>query len=101
VTPQSREPTEPVNHGPVISYGRHTEDDTINLIELPRENIHRFDDSDIEILNEIHNASSDRNEDIQPLEPLDPDVEYRQTITHLFVNLDQYARSIFDGLHSE
>jgi len=70
VTPQPREPAEPVNHGPAIPLVDLTEDDTIHLIELPREDTLGSNDSGIEVLDDIRNASPSNNENIQNLNNL-------------------------------
>jgi len=95
VTPLARE-TEPAIHNPAVPLIDLTGEETVPLIDLVDGDIERPDD-DVEILEVL----SHTNENTQQLEPLDPDTEYRQMITHLFVDLDQFARSIFDDRHSE
>jgi len=32
---------------------------------------------------------------IEPLEPLDPDIEFRENVARIFINLEEYAQNIF------
>jgi len=72
----------------------------IPLVDLTEENTVPYldPDSDIEIIEQEHPALTDNaahsNDDTTPLEPLDPDAEYHQNLTRIFVNLDEYARTV-------
>jgi len=110
VAPRTRELTEPETRGPAVPLIDLTDENTIPLIDLFQDDTHHRDsdlidiggDSDIEILNSELSTSPDvHNENPPALEPLDPDTEYRQNISRIFINLDRYARSVFDNLPLE
>jgi len=96
MTPQTRELTEPKNYNLTVLLVDLTGEDTIPLVDLPGEDIifHSNDgygptgnDSDVEILDDAPSASPNRhNENVQNLESLDPDIEYRQNLI-IFISL--------------
>jgi len=60
-------------------------------IEEPLQfNPYSSSDEEIEFLAEV------TADDSANLEPLDPHIEFRHNVTQLFVNLEEYARSIFE-----
>jgi len=77
-----------------------TEEDTIPLLNNDIGSMEN--NNDIEILNSEPPAFPNlRNENTLNLESLNSDTEYRQNLTRIFVNLDQYARSILNSYSSE
>jgi len=70
-----------------------TEEDTVS--PLNNENDPYLDsENDIEIIDEIPLAPANNIF----LEPLNPDVEYHQNLTRIFINLEEYARGVFCNL---
>jgi len=86
VPPQPREPAQ------------HNNNLAIPLIDLT------FDEQPnqfIDVTNDLPNSDNEVEIlEIEPpadnLEPLDPDVEFRHNVTQLFIDLEEYARSIFN-----
>jgi len=112
VEPIRQEPTVPGPTTPIIPLVDLTEEDTILLDDLPTDNVaNRYDFyepietySDVEILDQdppLSPDSRDVNESINTLEPLDPNFEFRQNISYLFMHIDEYARSVLDNRRSE
>jgi len=95
MAPLIREPPSATNN-PTVPLVDLTEEEAIPVINLVEEDVERLDD-DVEILEVLPRI----NENIQNLEPLDPNAEYRQNITRIFITLDQYERSVSNGLHPE
>jgi len=101
-------PIELGNHSVTILFVDLTGENIIPLVDLSAEentNPVIYDnignDSDVEILsNESPASLNPHSENLLRLEPLDPDLKYRQNITHIFFNLDEYARSVFSNNHS-
>jgi len=105
VSPLTRETTEPENRGPPIPLVDLTEGNNITVVDLSDEDTlplhgHRENSNDIEIINTYSLASSSHKDTVD-LEPLVPDIEYNQNISHIFFTIDQYARSVFDNPPSE
>jgi len=94
IVPIAREVPEPEPRGSAVP-----------LIDLTEENTVPFDndhsENEIEILDVLPSTSSNSlntpSAELLPLElePLDPETEFRQNITRIFFDIDQYARSIF------
>jgi len=111
VEPIRQEPTVPGPTNPAIPLVDLTEEDTIPLDEFLSDNVAtRYDDfyepietySDVEILEQDPPVSPDsRDENENTLEPLDPNFEFRQNISYLFMHIDEYARSVLDNRRSE
>jgi len=105
ISPTLRELVEPQNDGPVIPLVDLTADDPLltesfldNILENAYDPVTERDleiiDGDLEIIEDQRNVSPVLARR-QNLEPLDPDVEYRNTVTQIFIDLEQYARSVF------
>jgi len=95
VAPLIREPP-PATNNPAVPLVDLTEEEAIPLINLDGEDVERHDE-DLEILEVLPRV----DENIQNLEPLDPEAEYHPNITRIFFTLDQYERSALNGLHPE
>jgi len=81
IAPQAQEP---LRRDPVAPLVDLTIEEPLQLNPYPSS------DEEIEFLGEV---TADDNVN---LEPLDPQVEFRHNVTQLFVNLEEYARSIFE-----
>jgi len=93
VDPQIREPIiqQPNPAVPLIDLTDDTEQANLdNIVNDPPllNNFHQSDD-EVEFLEEIPIIN-------QELEPLDPNVEFQHNVTQLFIDLEAYARSIFE-----
>jgi len=106
VAPIIRETPEPVPRGPAVPLVDLTEESipVLDITEentIPLNNSAADDEDEIEILNvlpltSLNSLNTPPVEQSPPeLEPLDPETEYRQNITRIFFDIDQYARSVF------
>jgi len=69
-------------------------DNSLNLIDdPPLLNTLQDSDDDVVFLEEIPAAPNN-----EQLEPLDPNAEFHYGISQLFVNLEAYARSVFETI---
>jgi len=93
VDPQIREPIiqQPNPSVSLIDLTNDTEQANLDNIinDVPLLNHFHQSDDEVEFLEEILIIN-------QELEPLDPDVEFQHNVTQLFIDLEAYARSIFE-----
>jgi len=94
-----RETPEPESHGPAVPLIDITEEDTV-----PFNNNVVDSENEVEILRVLPltttNPPDTTSAELLPpveLEPLDPEIEFRQNVTRIFFDIDRYARSIFDN----
>jgi len=81
ITPQAQEPLQRDPVPPLVD---------LTVEESLQFNPYPSSDEEIEFLEEV------TADNIVNLEPLDPHIEFRHDVTQLFVNLEEYARSIFE-----
>jgi len=105
VSPQIREAVIPpppplvANHRPqnnsifLIDLTDEDETDNVNHVVNDESLLNDSQDSEDDII--FLNAVPSANE---VLEPLDPDIEFHHNISQLFIDLEAYARNIFEGI---
>jgi len=85
VNPQIREPTVQQQNPPVPLID--LTNDFVN--EVPLLNNTYSSDDEVEFIEETPAVNNE-------LEPLDPGIEFRHNVTQLFINLEEYARTVFE-----
>jgi len=93
VNPQLREPIIQQRESLIPLIDLTDELESVNPVPLVNDasssNDAYYSDNEVEFLEEVPAENHE-------LKPLDPDIEFRHNVTQLFIDLEEYARTIFE-----